>query len=68
MFYSHQAMFPNMQPTKEQSKVEWEGKKLRVNWIDGSFTDFPAQDKLHWLSMLRFAHMGKQPTGYVKNK
>ena len=66
MFYTHQAFFPNMQPTKEQSQVEWEGKKLRVNWHDGSFTDFPAQNQIHWLSMLRFAHMENQLAG--KNK
>ena len=68
MFYSHQAMFPNMQPTKEQSLVEWEGKKLRITWYDGTFTDFYAQTKIHWLSMLRFALMDKQPTGYKKKK
>ena len=66
MFYSHQAMFPNMQPTKEQSKVEWEGKKLRIKWHDGSFTDFRAQNQIHWLSMLRFANMENQSYGRKK--
>lgn len=68
MFYKTQTMFPNMNPTKEQSTIEWKGKKLRINWSDGTFTDFPAKNQIHWLSMLRFAHMDKQPTGYTKKK
>jgi len=56
MFYRTQAFFPNMKPRLDQKGLEWQGKKIRIRWLDGSFTDYPALGLEHWLSLLRFTN------------
>lgn len=40
---------------------EWRGKKLRINWGDGTYTDFPAKSAGHWERLKAFAEEKQQP-------
>jgi hypothetical protein len=47
---------------------EWRGKGLRVRWIDGSVTDFPALSSEHWNRLLAFYDRGVVKQRTVKGR
>ena len=34
--------------------LSWVGKFLRIIWTDGTQTDYPARNQLHWDRLQRF--------------
>lgn len=65
-FNTNFPLFPVRHVMTKYKNIDWRGKKLRINWSDGTHTDYPAKSLPHYLSLLRLANDDSQLAGRGK--